>query len=45
MLCSRNGMALMEDAGCTARLDSRLWERVTPVACEFQLRLQDVCEN
>jgi hypothetical protein len=44
LLCSRDGrIALIEDAGCTARSDTHLWKRVPPVQCEFQLALEMVC--
>lgn len=44
LLCTEDrSVALIEDAGCTARSDAHLWERVPRVACEFQLKLEQVC--
>lgn len=44
LACTRDGRTgLMEDAGCTARLDARFWNRTPPTACEFQLELEKTC--
>lgn len=44
LLCTEDGgTALIEDSGCTARLDAHLWERMPPLRCEFQLRLEEIC--
>jgi len=42
LLCSKNGnYAIMEDAGCSARLDRQV-TRVAP--CEFTLRVSRGCQ-
>jgi hypothetical protein len=44
LLCTADrSVALIEDAGCTAKSDAHLWERIPNVACEFQLKLEEVC--
>lgn len=44
LVCTRDKrFALIEDAGCTARLDARLWEHYPVPSCDFQLRLEEVC--
>ncbi len=44
LLCTADGRTgLIEDAGCTARVDARLWEREPQVGCEFALDLEAVC--
>lgn len=40
---SEDDRALLEDAGCSARLDSHLWKADTPKACEFTVSAQAVC--
>jgi len=39
---SAAGKALLEDAGCTARLDAQRWQGGDD-ACAFTLRLQELC--
>lgn len=44
LLCEAGpGRALLEDAGCTAKTDSRRWEEPGPQRCEFTLNLKAVC--
>jgi len=43
LLCSKNGNhAIMEDAGCSARLDRQVTHHVAP--CEFTLRVSRGCQ-
>lgn len=42
LLCSKDGgRVLMEDAGCSARLDRQV---MAPLPCEFTLRVTEDCE-
>lgn len=42
LLCSKDGQwAIMEDAGCSARLDRQVMHRA---ACEFTLRVKQGCQ-
>ena len=44
LVCTRDGrIGLMEDTGCTARLDARFWDRSPRLACEFQLEIGSIC--
>lgn len=44
LICTQDEkMALIEDAGCTARSDAHHWERRPPFSCDFQLALKTVC--
>lgn len=44
LVCTADGTrALWEDAGCTARLDLRLWDGTPAAACAFQLDLAQIC--
>jgi hypothetical protein len=44
LVCStEDDLALLEDAGCSARLDSHLWKDGPPKACEFTLSAQAAC--
>jgi hypothetical protein len=43
LVCTADGKrALLEDAGCTPKLDAKLWDK-PPVACEFRLDLAEAC--
>lgn len=45
LVCTSDGrQALLEDAGCTARLDRHLWEHGAQ-ACRFTLHLDQVCSR
>lgn len=45
LVCTRDKTrALLEDAGCTARLDRHLWEGTEALPCEFTLKMEDVCK-
>jgi hypothetical protein len=41
LLCSREGKAIMEDAGCSARLDRQVQ---TDAPCQFTLRVLPGCQ-
>lgn len=41
LLCTKDGKALFEDVGCTAKLDKHLWE--SPATCEFTLDVSEAC--
>lgn len=42
LVCSPDGkQALLEDVGCTARMDSQKWQNSSP--CEFSLDVVKVC--
>ena len=44
LVCSKDGrVALLEDAGCTAAIDSHRWREIPMTACVFQLDLVRVC--
>lgn len=44
LICDRQGAtALLEDAGCTAKLDEHRWSAPSPQRCEFTLNLNAVC--
>lgn len=44
LVCQKDeGAALLEDAGCTARLDQRRWTSRGADRCEFTLELKTVC--
>lgn len=45
MVCTKDGkQALMEDVGCTPKLDKRLWEQGN-APCEFTLEIKDACQR
>lgn len=45
MVCTRDGkQALMEDVGCTPKLDKRLWEQGN-APCEFTLEIKEACQR
>ena len=44
LVCDRAAKtALLEDAGCTAKLDEHRWSAATAQRCEFTLDLSTVC--
>ncbi len=43
MVCKPQGKALLEDAGCTAKLDVHRWSVGGDERCEFTLDLNSVC--
>ena len=44
LVCQKDaGAALLEDAGCTARLDSQRWNSGGAKRCEFTLDLKTIC--
>ena len=44
LVCSPDGgQALLEDAGCTSRLDRHAWREADAVPCEFRLDLAALC--
>ena len=44
LVCQKDdGAALLEDAGCTARLDQLRWNNRVTNRCEFTLNLKMVC--
>ncbi len=43
LVCLPDGKrGLLEDAGCTAKMDKHLWK--STVACKFTLKVKDVCK-
>jgi hypothetical protein len=43
LVCTPNGKrGLLEDAGCTAKMDKHLWK--SSVACKFTLKIKNVCK-
>jgi len=46
LVCSPDGhIALLEDAGCTARMDQHHWNAYPKRPCRFTLDLMRVCPN
>lgn len=46
LVCSKDGKTgLLEDAGCTAKLDQHLWGKDNPLPCEFTLAASSACES
>jgi outer membrane murein-binding lipoprotein Lpp len=43
LVCQRGGRALLEDAGCTAKLDEHRWSSTGNDRCEFTLDVKKVC--
>ncbi len=44
LVCKANGKTpLLEDSGCTARMDVHRWSQVANDRCEFTLDLKQVC--
>jgi len=44
LVCTEDGLAaLLEDAGCTARMDQHHWKSQPLPSCEFTLDLDKVC--
>ncbi len=39
------GRALLEDAGCTAKMDSHRWSAPATQQCEFTLNISALCAN
>ena len=43
LVCTSNGKrGLLEDAGCTAKMDKHLWK--SSVACKFTLKVKNICK-
>lgn len=46
LVCTKDGkFALLEDAGCTGKMDNLLWELQPRKVCEFTINLQEVCQE
>jgi hypothetical protein len=46
LVCEPDGSrGLLEDAGCTAKLDKHLWRDNPPALCQFTLDLEAVCKR
>lgn len=46
LVCSKDGAnALLEDAGCTARMEEHRWKDQPLSPCEFSLDLKETCIN
>ena len=46
LVCDASGRnALLEDAGCTAKLDAHRWDTPQPSRCEPSLILKQVCKQ
>jgi hypothetical protein len=46
LICSKDGRnALLEDAGCTARMELHRWKDQPLSRCEFSLNLKKVCDQ
>lgn len=46
LLCSRDGrIGLLEDAGCSAKLDAHLWQTNPEQPCEFTLDVAVACPS
>ncbi|MEI7636861.1 MAG: hypothetical protein WCJ37_06105 [Syntrophus sp. (in: bacteria)] len=46
LVCTEDGLAaLLEDAGCTARMDQHRWKAQPLSPCEFTLDLSKVCTS
>lgn len=44
LVCAKeDNRALLEDTGCSARLDTHLWQAVPPKACEFTVKVEQAC--
>lgn len=44
LLCTKDKTrGLIEDAGCSAKLDQHLWQAEQPKSCEFTVRIDEVC--
>jgi hypothetical protein len=43
LVCQADGKALLEDAGCTAKLDVHRWSATGSDRCEFTLDINKVC--
>jgi hypothetical protein len=46
LVCEPDGSrGLLEDAGCTAKLDKHLWRDDPPALCQFTLELEVLCKR
>ena len=44
LVCTKDkDRGLIEDAGCSARLDVHLWQAQPPKPCSFTVKVEDVC--
>ena len=44
LVCDEDGKeGLMEDAGCTGKMDEAMWQTMPEAACAFTLNLAEVC--
>jgi hypothetical protein len=44
LMCSADGkQGLLEDVGCTGRLDKHLWQSTKREPCQFTLKIEEVC--
>ena len=44
LVCAKeNNRALLEDTGCSARLDAHLWQADPSRACEFTVKVEQAC--
>lgn len=46
LVCTKDGTnGLLEDAGCTARMDVHLWTAKPLAACAFTLNIAELCDK
>lgn len=43
LVCTKDRVALLEDAGCSAPMDRHLWDSSPAKPCEFTIRVGDAC--
>ena len=44
LVCTKEKrQGLLEDAGCSAKLDAHLWQADPPRACEFTVKVEQAC--
>jgi hypothetical protein len=45
LVCTKDGsQGLLEDVGCSAKMDKHLWQYQPLLPCEFTLTVEDICQ-
>lgn len=46
LVCDKTGKyAMLEDGGCTSKLDKHLWKEAPEANCSFTIKLGEICQD